>query len=182
MLRAVVSLIALGIGVSSHAAIANPLKSLYTTVELKACKQIRRHSDGGAWQCAGLPGFPVYVAEGDLRQFVSAGPRAERRRAATQTLGPFNSIFEPGSDRATIEWRFVRRSGQPIPFATIVRFHTSTDGRKHDVLVVSKVGERETCHVAHVDARAHTDAIALARQIADQHARSFDCRQDPSTQ
>jgi hypothetical protein len=126
-----------------------------------------------------LRGFPVYIAEGDLRQFVSVGPQAERRRAATQTLGPFNSIFEPGNDRATIEWRFVRKFGQPVPYATIVRFHTSAEGRRGDVLVVSKVGERETCHIAHIDALANPKAIALARQIADDQARAFDCRQEP---
>src|SRR5262249_44714849 len=75
------------------AASANPVKSLYTTVDLKSCKQIKHHRDGGAWRCEGLPGFPVYVAEGDLRQFVSVGAAPEKRRAATQTLGPFNSIF-----------------------------------------------------------------------------------------
>jgi len=158
---------------------ANPVKSLYTTVELKACKRIKRSRDGGSWRCEGLPGYPVYVAEGDLRHFVSAGPEPEKRRAATQTLGSFNSIFEHGSDRATIEWRFDRRGEQQIPYAIIVRFHTSRDGRKGDVLVVSKVSATETCHVAYVDALANADAIALARQIADGRARTFDCRGEP---
>lgn len=158
---------------------ANPVKSLYTTVDLKTCKRIKRHRDGGSWRCEGLPGYPVYVAEGDLRHFVSAGPDPEKRRAATQTLGSFNSIFERGSDRATIEWRFDRRGERQIPYAIIVRFHTSTDDRKGDVLVVSKVGASETCHVAYIDALANDDAIALARQIADGRARTFDCRGEP---
>ena len=80
-------------------AAANPVKSLYTTVQLKACKQVKRHRDGGAWLCDGLAGLPVYVAEGDLRQFLSVGEDAQKRRAATQTLGAFNTIFENGSDR-----------------------------------------------------------------------------------
>jgi hypothetical protein len=107
------------------------------------------------------------------------GSDAEKRRAATQTLAPFNSIFERGNDRATIEWRFARRAEQQIPYAIIVRFHTSRDGHQRDVLVVAKVGERETCHVAYVEARANADAIALARHIADTEARSFDCSRDP---
>ena len=117
------------------------MKSLYTTIQLKTCKQVKRHRDGGAWLCEGLAGLPVYVAEGDLRQFLSVGANAPKRRAATQTLGAFNSIFESGSDRATIEWRFDRRGERQIPYAIIVRFHTSQDGRKGDVLVVSKVGD-----------------------------------------
>ena len=105
-------------------AAANPVKSLYTTIELKACKQVKRHRDGGAWLCEGLAGLPVYIAEGDLRQFLSVGADAQKRRAATQTLGAFNSIFEKGSDRATVEWRFNRRGERQIPYAIIVRFHT----------------------------------------------------------
>ena len=63
-----------------------------------------------------------------------------------------------------------------------MRFHTSRDGRNGDVLVVSKVSDAETCHVAYIDALANPDAIALARQIADRQAKSFDCRQEPQTQ
>jgi hypothetical protein len=163
-------------------AAANPVKSLYTTVDLKIYKQVKRHRDGGAWRCGGLDDLPVYVAEGDLRQFVSVGANAEKRRAATQTLGAFNSMFEKGSTRATIEWRFDRRGERKLPYAIIVRFHTSRDGRSGDVLVVSKVSDAETCHVAYIDALANPDAIALARQIADKQAKSFDCRQQPQTQ
>jgi hypothetical protein len=163
-------------------AVANPVKSLYTTIDLKACKKIKRHSDGGAWRCEGLAGLPVHVAEGDLRQFVSVGANAEKRRAATQTLGAFNTMFEKGSTRATIEWRFDRRGERKLPYAIIVRFHTSRDGQNGDVLVVSKVSDSETCHVAYVDALANPDAIALARQVADKQAKSFDCRQEPHTE
>lgn len=161
-------------------AAANRVKSLYTTIELKSCKHISRHQDGGAWRCDGLAGYPVYIAEGDLRQFVSVGENAEKRRAATQTLGPFNTIFERGKRRATIEWRFVRRGERQIPYATIVRFHTSAAGRKGNVLVVSKVSLSDTCHMAYIDALANSDAIMLARQIADDKARSFDCSNEPS--
>jgi hypothetical protein len=180
MVRALAFVVAVAAGlVPAAPATSNPVKSLYTTVDLKVCKRIKRHRDGGAWLCEGLPGYPVFVAEGDLRQFVSAGTDADKRRAATQTLGAFNSIFERGSDRATIEWRFVRRGERQIPYAIIVRFHTSADGRRGDVLVVSKVGASDTCHVAYVDALANDDAIALARRLADEKARTFDCSQEP---
>ncbi|KAB2910649.1 MAG: hypothetical protein F9K29_24470 [Hyphomicrobiaceae bacterium] len=171
--------LAIALAIIAGPAAASPLKSLYTTIDLKACKQVKRHQDGGAWRCEGLPGYPVYVAEGDLRHFVSVGADAEKRRAAKQTLGPFNSIFEHGSNRATIEWRFVRQAERQIPYATIMRFHTSGGGRRGDVLVVSKVTERETCHVAYIDSLANHDAIALARKIADSKARTFDCRNEP---
>jgi hypothetical protein len=160
---------------------ANRVKSVYTTIDLKACKKVKRHRDGGAWRCEGLSGLPVYFAEGDLRQFVSVGDDAERRRAATQTLGAFNSIFAKGSTRATIEWRFDRRGERKLPYATIIRFHTSRDGQRGDVLVVSKVSATEACHVAYIDALANKDAIALARQIADKDTKGFDCGNEPRT-
>ena len=163
-------------------AAANPVKSLYTTIDLKVCKHVKRHRDGGAWRCEGLAGYPVYFAEGDLRQFVSVGADAEKRRAATQTLGAFNSIFDKGSSRATIEWRFDRRGERKLPYAIIVRFHTSRDGRNGDVLVVSKVSDSEACHVAYIDALANKDAIALARQVADKQSKTFDCSKEPSTE
>ncbi len=180
--RVTVAGMALAFLLAPHPATANRVKSLYTTVDLKACKRITRHRDGAAWLCSGLDGLPVYVAEGDLRQFVSVGANAEKRRAARQTLGPFNSIFETGSGRATIEWRFDRRGDRQIPYAIIVRFHTSLAGRKGDVLVVSKVSPEETCHVAYIDALANHDAIALAREVADRQAKTFDCRSEPRTE
>lgn len=161
---------------------ANRVKSLYTTIDLKLCKRIKRHRDGSAWMCEGLAGLPVYFAEGDLRQFVSVGAEAQKRRAATQTLGAFNSIFESGSTRATVEWRFDRRGERKLPYAIIVRFHTSRDGRTGDVLVVSKVSDTDTCHVAYIDALANRDAIAIARQIADKQTKTFDCRREPRTE
>jgi hypothetical protein len=180
LMSAIAGLLTAALGAAPAA--ANPVKSLYTTIDLKTCKKIRWHRGGGAWMCEGLSGLPVYVAEGDLRQFVSVGAGAQKRRAATQTLGAFNSIFENGSNRATVEWRFDRRGERKLPYAIIVRFHTSRDGHNGDVLVVSKVSDTETCHVAYIDALANEDAIALARQIADRHTKDFDCRKEPSTE
>jgi len=159
--------------------VASPLKSLYTTVDLKDCRRIKEHRAKRAWQCTGLAGVPIYVAVGDLKHFVSAGVDAQKRRAATQTLGAANSIFPDGSARAIVEWRFERRGEKQLPYAIIVRFHTSSAMRKGDVLVVFKVDARETCHVAYIDALANTNAIVLARFIADAKARNFDCRHEP---
>jgi hypothetical protein len=164
--------------VPAATASGNPLKALYTTIELSKCRQTSNHPDGGAWLCSGMKGWPVYVAEGDLRAFVSAGHRPEKRQAATQTLGAFNSIFNGKSKRATMEWRIDRQNGRDVPHATILRYWTSRDGARGQVLVVSKVTATEACHVAYIDAVANPDAIALARTIADGPARTFDCRKE----
>jgi hypothetical protein len=158
---------------------ANPLKSLYTTIDLTECRQTSKGPDGGAWLCRGLDGYPVYIAEGDLRTFVSVGRQPHRRRAAQQTLNAFNSLFRGKSQRATLEWRFVKRDGKVQPFATIQRYFTRNDSGSGEVLVVTKVTPTEDCHVAHIDALANADAIVLARAIADNEARRFDCRGEP---
>jgi hypothetical protein len=44
----------------------------------------------------------VRVAEGDLRIFVSYGPKAETQTAAYETIPQFNTISE------TLEWRASR--------------------------------------------------------------------------
>jgi len=158
---------------------ATPLKSLYTTLAPDACRIVKRHEHGNAWSCPGLDGWPVYLAEGDGRTFVSYGRDGARHRAAEQTLGAFNSPFTGKARRATVEWRFVRRDGKPIPFATILRLRTDVDGRRGDVLVVTKVAAGESCHVAYIDALANAEPVALARKTADELARTFDCRNEP---
>jgi hypothetical protein len=179
-IRWIVGSIALALTAGSAAAAEHRLKSLYTTLEPKTCKLVRKHPDGNAYACNGLPGFPVYFAEGDLRAFLSYGPKPERRRAATQTLGPFNTPFEGKTRRTTVEWRFNLKGQQKIPYATIVRYAVSRDNAKSAALVVARVGETDTCHVAYVDAKANPDAIMMARRIADEVAPGFDCAKEPT--
>ncbi len=169
----------IGAWACAHPANANPLKSLYTTLELASCRRVEQHADGHSWICAGLDGYPVRVAEGDQRTFVSVGDEAGRHRAAEQTLASFNSIFDAKHARATLEWRIVRQNGRPVPFATILRYFTLAGGRQGEVLVVTRVASGQSCHVAHIDALANPDAIAIARQIADTTARRFDCKSAP---
>ncbi len=154
-------------------------QSRLSTVDLAKCRQIKRHRDGGAWICKGLPGYPVYFAEGDLRQMMGFGPAPQRRRSATQTLGAFNSIFERNR-RATIEWRVEKDArGRAVPYATIVRYHTSRDGENSDVLVITKVDARDSCQLATIDARANADAMVMARTWATAEARKRACQDAP---
>lgn len=158
---------------------ANPLKSLYTTIDHKECRRAAPGTGNATWLCQGLEGYPVYIAEDKARTFVSVGPEPQRRRAASQTLGAANTLFRSNATRATLEWRFVRRNGKVLPYATIQRYFTRGEGRSGEVLVVTKVTPTEDCHVAHIDALANPQAIALARQVADDEARRFDCQAEP---
>jgi hypothetical protein len=164
---------------ASDAAAVDLQMSRLSAIELKTCRQISRHKDGGAWRCPGLRGYPVYFAEGDLRHFLAFGPNPEKRRSATQTLGPFNSIFQ-GLRRPTIEWRVERLvNGRIVPFATIVRYYTDRDGEKGEVLVVTKVDARQSCQLALIDARADANAMATARAWAIAEARKRSCPDAP---
>ena len=165
------------------------IKCRFTTVELKSCEAVKADSAAAAWTCKGLNGYPVYVAEGDLRQFISFGANGKSRRAATQTLKSFSSIFTPQLKRATIEWRFRRSDGRDVPYATIVRFYSSSGATKAkgaapppasqgEVLVVTKVTPADACQIARIDARANPEAIILARSAADELSAGFDCKTD----
>jgi hypothetical protein len=157
-------------------------KSLFTSIDRKACTALRTHPDGDSYLCPGLDGFPIYVAEGDGRTFVAGGIDPENARAAQQTLGAFNTPFLHSSHRATVEWRFTIKEKRKIPFAMIVRYFTQSDGRKGEVLVVTRIAGKEACHVGYVDALANENAIVIARRLADERARTFDCRKDPSVE
>lgn len=156
---------------------AGDITSAYTKLKFDECKLVEEPSPdgegtgGGAVECVGYEGIPVYVAEGDLRMFVSFGANAKQEVAAGQTLPNFNTVNE------TLEWRL---SGG-WPFATILRwFPDKGDGSKPgSILIVTQISPGTTCQVARIDAQANPNANVLARQAADQLAGEFDCSQPP---
>ncbi|MEM9634166.1 MAG: hypothetical protein AAGA50_22750 [Pseudomonadota bacterium] len=155
---------------------AAEISSTYTKIRLQDCTRIEAASEegtfGGSWECAGFQGQMVYVAEGDLRMFVSFGPSAAQEPAATQTLPNFNTINE------TLEWRL--RNG--VAFATILRWFPSLDdsGKTGSVLIVTQLDPGgATCQIARIDAQANKNANVLARNFADRFAGKFECSQGP---
>jgi hypothetical protein len=162
-------------------------KSLFTSIDRKACTTLRTQADGKAYLCPGLDGFPIFLAEGLLPEglghtFVAGGIEPDKSRAALQTLKALNTPFLHSSHRAIVEWRFTIQAKRKVPFAMIMRYFTQLDGRKGEVLVVTRIAGKEACHVGYVDALANANAIVIARRIADERARSFDCRKDPSVE
>ena len=155
-------------------------KSVFTAFSIADCEALKSHAGGSAYLCPGLPDFPIYLAEGNGRSFVSSGAAPAEAKAATQTLSSFNTPFAKRTRRATVEWRFVIRNDRKVPYAMIVRFFTSSDAAHGEVLVVTRIQRAEACHVALIDALANSDAIVLARRIADERARSFACAANPT--
>ena len=156
------------------AATAGEFDSAYTKLKFEECVLIRppadESTDGGALECAGYQGIPVYVADGDLRMFISYGPQADQEPAARQTLSNFNTVNE------TLEWRL--RNG--VPVATILRWFPSLDetGKTGSILIVTQLlPGGGTCWIAKIDAQANKNANVLARQAADTMAGTFDCSQ-----
>lgn len=170
-----VVLAALCVALTMGGAAAQQINSSYTDVDLDECTMIEADEFGSRWACPGHKGIPVMIAEGDLRFFVSYGLKSTEERAAEQTLPPFNRLGPK------IEWRLSNASGQWMPFATILRYYTQREQGEDEnqILVVTKVQEGATCHVAYIDALANPDANELARQTADEKAPDFDCADEP---
>ena len=167
-----------GIGV----AVAQSVSSSYTSTAAKDCRQIGKPSelDGSTTRiCPGKAGLVVLIAENDLREVVSVGRNrktAAEEPAAKLWFGPFNS------SETTVEWR----AAGAKPFAIIQRWHIA-DGADLDkqgrpntkaMLVVTRLPPGPVCHVAYVDAIANPNANELAREAADDLARSFQCGKD----
>ena len=152
-------------------AVAQQVESAYSDVDLDQCSLIHSDDFGTRWACPGYRGFPVMIAESDLRFFVSYGFGAPEEPAAGQTLPPFNTLGP------RIEWRLSNAGGGWKPFATILRYLTERETGEDEgqVLVVTRLEPGATCHVAYVDALANDDANELARRAADEQAADFDC-------
>ena len=157
-------------------AAAQDIVSVTTPLNLDKCrhKAGAEAEDYGAWRCRGYRGIPVLVSAGDQRTYISYGRTAANEPAARQTLASFNGEGD------VIEWRAVRgKDGKLAPFATIVRFSVTKSAEdppvKGAVLVVTRLG-KPVCRVGYVDALANPDAQTLARKIADEHARTFQCQ------
>jgi hypothetical protein len=161
-------------------AAAQTVESAYTDFNLKKCRHTpgKAQEDYGEWRCGGYANIPVWMIAGDQRIMVSYGSRAKQELAATQTLAAFNG------EGNRIEWRMATESnGKKRPFATIMRWSTTTTGENGEpvhgeVLVVTRLSPGGVCHVGYVDGRANPDANAIAREIADRHARNFRCGTD----
>ena len=126
----------------------------------------------------GYAGIGVWLSAGDQHMYVSFGPGAATEIAASETLTPFNDFY-----KGVIEWRLEKQQdGKARPFAAIARWNVAraadnlgkngkVSGR---VLVVTRRRlSRGLCRRAR-----QANANDLAREIANKHARAFECGKD----
>jgi hypothetical protein len=155
---------------------AQAAESAYTDLELEKCKALvepNPDEPGGDFMssmCPGLGDYQVLFKEGDLRQSIHYGfLKKSIVDHAFESFGQFNHM------NPRIEWR-IGADGRPV--AAIQRFFTGDTPSQGQMLVISRVGqkgEEEGCPVGYVDALANPDANALAREVADTLAASFQC-------
>ncbi len=133
---------------------------------------------GAIWLCPGIGGNVVRVTEDDLRMTVSTGrdlKSAADAPASKHQFAPFNSAHD------TLEWRTTKGA----PFATIQRWFLSDAsnvdkaGKPAQVAMLIVTRLNPACHVGYVDVHANAIANAMARKAADEHARDFDCNNQP---
>jgi len=152
--------------------------SAYTDIDLDNCTVMETFELGASFACPGYKGYPVWVAEDDLRDYVSYGFGAPGEMAAHQTLPSFNRLG------GKIEWRLTEVDGSWKPFATILRWITEPgDGSAgSEILIVTKLAPGNTCQIAYVDTRLVSmpgdNPNEIARNFADTEAESFDCTHD----
>lgn len=158
---------------------AEPMDGIETGLNLIGDCQLAKIYDREStaeWLCEGYQDIQVWVSGGQERFYVSFGAAADEEPAAFQTLEPRN---QPGE---RVEW--VLEDGQPV--ATILRWFTQVqEGLKRtsiyrgEVLVVTQLGEGQTCHIGYIDALATQNPYELARDTARLLAGIWDCQQAP---
>lgn len=171
MKRRMISLVA-AIGCAG-AAEAQSLRSAYTDTDLDQCTMVAAYELGGTWACPGYRGFPLMIAEGDLRMFVSYGFGAPEEIVAGQGFPQFNHIG------ARLEWLLADHPERgEIPVGTILRYYLAAPDYQdpdEQVLVVTQIAPGNSCHIAYVDARANADANQMARDAAIALVGQVDC-------
>lgn len=165
------------------------IDSVYSDLHLERnCTLIgRAHEYSAQLRCEGVAGHEVLLTDAHHRFFL----RYQRQDAdASSAIEPTSGWVTPAMTSFSgfnhvgdvVEWRRAETRGEMAPFATIQRwFVSSGTGAEHQVLVVSTVAREpddESCMVGYVDASATSQANQVARQIADERAREFDCGED----
>lgn len=153
---------------------AQEWRSVYTDNDFSSCITLAVDPGHSAeLACPGYKGYPLLIADSDLRMFVSYGFDARDEMAARQTFPNFNTIGEK------LEWLIADHpelGEQPV--ASILRYYIDRSAGfipDTQVLVVTRIEPGNTCHVAYIDALANPNANELARRAAANLVPGWDC-------
>jgi hypothetical protein len=151
---------------------AAQIKSVYTSVQTKACRTIESTAEEGGFYrgiCPGVGGYKVELTEGDIRQTLNVITPAKKNfhLKFTEYYGSFSTVGQK------LEWRV--KGG--VPIALIARYNVAdpTGERSTDTsyLMVSKISKAMSCVVDIIQpGRSQNEA---ARRSADT-ALSLPCK------
>ncbi len=165
-----VLMIVAGIASLATPVLAGDVKSVFTEIDLKKCKQTEKADNevfAGAWHCKGYGGYDVFIRSGDDRDSVAFGKSDDKNCSGMKSFNHFNAA---GSK---IEWRV--KDAKPI--AAILRWTVSLepDSTKQGTwLVVNKLDNGSACQMHYVNG-SFPNANDAARKAADEKADGFVC-------
>ncbi len=156
---------------------AADVKSAYTKIDLKKCRQTQK-PDGqvfeGSWRCKGIAGYDIFLTAADSREQVGFAKGNKVTCAGGKSFSSFNSAGN------TIEWRVKNNK----PLAAIQRWTVSIDPEKPEQhaswLVVNKIEGDFSCHMHYVSG-SFPNANETARRVADAKSAAFKCENDKPT-
>lgn len=149
-------------------------KSIYTSLETKACKTIEQSDEGAGWyrgECPGAGGYKLELTEGDIRQSINV--IAPGGKTFELNFSQVSSAFSTVGAKA--EWRMKGK----VPVALIVRFNASDpedSAKSTSYLVVSKISKTESCitDVVNPSKKQNVEAQKLADAAATKPCKSFE--------
>lgn len=149
---------------------AEPMKSAYTSTEPENCTSVGTENGAPVLRCPGPEGHVFLMNIAEHKVFLSCGPEPMREKVWTETM--------PGTHRIgdVMEWVLTGTT----PVATIVRYfidRSAADLPEEQVLVVTRLGQANSCHVAYIDARRNDNANEIARDAVSTYAMAWDCRE-----
>lgn len=115
-------------------------------------------------RCPGLGGAVVYTEAGV--NFVSLSFRWGKAKTG--------KLVQSWSLGDKLEWRGTRDRRGFTPYAVIVRDHEKDES--HNVWGVLRIEKNNACLNAAIEEEANTDALAIARKVADETGSRTDCR------
>lgn len=151
---------------------AQTTRSVYTSLDPKACRTIESTSKEGGYylgRCPGTAGYSLLLEEGDIRQNITVvTPRkAKHSLDLWSVVSPAFSSVGPKA-----EWRLTTQNRTTTPTALIVRYNASEDSSNPEkltsYLVAIKITAKEICVTDRIS--PGPNANEEARRLADESA------------
>jgi len=149
--------------------------SVYTSTSTRACKTIESSAEEAGYyrgRCPGVGGYKLELIEGDIRQTLNVITPTKKKFELN--FWQYNGNFSAIGDK--VEWRLKKG----VPVAIIARFNVadaSGETKGSSLLIVSKIGRKESCVVEIIDPVAKQNEKA---RISADAASTKQCLESPN--